>query len=120
VVPSPLTRTFPTPHGERVELRLAHRGNTGAVRDLLTRRGVDASPLEVRRLLSYDPTKRQVLAAFAPIDGAVTLVGLGAIDLEPDADVDTLVVDDRHAGGVGELIATVLRDRAGRFRRRAA
>ena len=120
MVPSPLTRTFPTRHGERVQLRLAHRGNADVVLELLARRGVKASPLEVRRLLSYDPARRQVLAAFAPVDGTATLVGLGAIDLEPDAYPDTLVVDDRLAPGLAPLLGEVLRDRAVRHRRRAA
>ena len=52
----------------------------------------------LRRLLAFDPARRHVLCALAPIDGAEVLVGLGAIDVGEDAP-DTLVVDERFAPG---------------------
>lgn len=117
---SPLTRTFAPDAGPRVQLRLARRGDIPAVTALLAGHGVKAAGLDVARLLSYDPAHRAVLAAFAPIEGTETLVGLGAIDLDPGADPDTLVVDERLTDGLGELIGLMLRERAARHHRRVA
>lgn len=105
---SPLTRTYPLPAGPRVRLRLARRGDRAAVRSLLAERGVAASDLDVSRLLTYDPLRRVVLCAFAPVDGAETLVGIGAIDLADGAEPDTVVVDERLTDGLGELLGDVL------------
>jgi len=58
-----------------------------------------------------------VLCAFAPIDGADTLVGFGAIDPGEDAP-DVLVVDERLAGALAAVLGRVLIERA--RRRRAA
>jgi hypothetical protein len=102
----------PHPAGPRVRLRLARPGDRAAVLALLAGRGVEASELDVRRLLAFDPLGRLVLCAFAPVDGAETLVGLGAIDLAPGAEPDTVVVDERLTEGLGELLAQVLSDRA--------
>jgi hypothetical protein len=75
---------------------------------LLAGRGVAAGDLDVLRLLTYDPLRRVVLCAFAPVDGAETLVGIAAIDLEDGAEPDTLVVDERLTEGLGELLGDVL------------
>ena len=104
----------------RVRLRLARRSDAEAVRHLLNGRGVAASDLEIGRLLSFHPSERLVLCAFSPIDGAETLVGIGAIDLREEADPDTLVVDERLAGGLATLLGEVLRDRARAHGRRVA
>jgi hypothetical protein len=105
-------RTFGLDSGPRVRLRLARAGDREAFTRLLNDRGVEPDDLDVRRLLAYDPVRRRVLAAFAPIDGVETLVGIGAIDLADDADVDTLVVDERLTAGLGELLVRILRGRA--------
>ncbi len=107
---SPLTRTYPLPAGPRVRLRLARPGDGPAVLALLADRGVAADALEVSRLLRFDPLERVVLCAFAPVDGAETLVGIGAIDLADGAEPDTLVVDERLTDGLGELLGAVLVD----------
>jgi hypothetical protein len=114
---SPLRRTFPVPGGPAVRLRMAGPSDRAAVHALLGRRDVDASELDVRRLLSFDPARRHVLCAFAPLEGHDTLVGLGAIDVGGDAP-DVLVVDERLARGLGEVLGRVLTERA--RRRRAA
>lgn len=89
--------------------------------DLLVRRGLFAGELEVGRLLTFHPGRRLVLCAFAPIDGYETLVGIGAIDLRADAGPDTLVVDERLAGGgLGRLLGEVLVSRARAHGRRVA
>jgi hypothetical protein len=115
-----LTRTFALDGGPRVQLRLARLSDLAAVRALLERRGVGATDLDLRRLLAYDPWRRAVLCAFAPLGGVPTLVGLGAIDLRADAEVDTLVVDDRVAAGLGPLLGEVLEHRAQAHARRVA
>ncbi len=107
---SPLTRTYPLPAGPRVRLRLARPADGAAVLALLAGRGVVADDLEVSRLLRFDPLRRVVLCAFAPVDGAETLVGIGAIDLADGAEPDTLVVDERLTDGLGELLGAVLSD----------
>lgn len=107
---SPLTRTYALPAGPRVRLRLARRGDRTAVAALLGGRGVAANELDVLRLLTFDPVERVVICAFAPVDGCETLVGIGAIDLRDGAEPDTVVVDERLTGGLGELLGTVLSD----------
>jgi hypothetical protein len=111
---SVFSRTYGLDFGPRVRLRLARASDLAAVVELLASRGVEADDLELRRLLSYDPVRRRVLAAVAPIDGTETLVGIAAIDLDDDADVDTLVVDERLTDGLGELLGHTLRHRARR------
>ena len=118
---SPFARTHPLQDGPRVRLRLASRGDAAAVADLLARRGLQASELDISRLLAFDPARRVVLCAFAPIDGLETLVGIGAVDVADGADPDTLVVDERLAGGgLGRLLGDVLADRARARSRRVA
>jgi hypothetical protein len=117
---SPFVRTFALDDGPRVRLRLARRSDAAAVRELLERRGVEASALDVLRLLAFDPAERLVLCAFMPIDRAETLVGLGAIDLFEDADPDTLVADEDLAPGLGALLGDVLEGRARAHGRRVA
>ena len=110
---SPLRRVFPVPGGPDVRLRLAGPADAPAAQALLARRGVSVDALELRRLLAYDPARRTVLCAFAPIDGTDTMVGFGAIDAGEDAP-DTLVVDERLAGGLGEVLGRVLIERGRR------
>jgi hypothetical protein len=108
---SPLRRTFPVPGGPSVRLRMAGPADRAHVRALLESRGLPVDELEIRRLLAFDPARRMVLGAFAPIEGAETLVGLGAIDQGEEAP-DLLVVDDRLGGALAELLGRVLIERA--------
>jgi hypothetical protein len=78
---------------------------------LLERRRLPASELELRRLLAFDPARRHVLCALAPVDGTEVLAGFGAIDLGADAP-DTLVIDERFIPGLGEVLGRVLVERA--------
>jgi hypothetical protein len=110
---SPLRRTFPVPGGPRVRLRMAGPSDRSHVTELLAGRGVPATDLDIQRLLAFDPARRHVLCAFAPVDGHETLMGLGAIDVGEDAP-DVLVVDERLAGGLAELLGRVLVERARR------
>ena len=78
---------------------------------LLERRGLGASELELRRLLAFDPARRHVLCALAPLDGTEVLAGFGAIDVGEDAP-DVLVIDERFPSGLGEVLGRVLDERA--------
>ena len=108
---SPLRRTFPVPGGPPVRMRMAGPSDRGLVAALLARRGLEADELDVQRLLAFDPARRHVLCALAPLDGAEVLAGLGAIDFGEDSP-DVLVVDDRFAPGLGEVLGRVLIERA--------
>lgn len=109
------TVTRPLPDGTPVAIRLARRSDAGAIGRLLAACGVAADPIDTGRLLRFDPTRRAVLCAATPTDG---LIGLGAIDLAPDAEPDTLVCLTPGDAGAGPLLHAALRDRA--LRRRAA
>ena len=115
---SPLRRTFPVPGGPPVRLRLAGPSDRALVAALLDRRGLPAEELDVQRLLAFDPARRHVLSALAPLDGAEVLAGVGAIDAGADAP-DLLVVDERFGAGLADVLGRVLIERA-RGRRRAA
>jgi hypothetical protein len=114
---SPLRRTFPVPGGPPVRMRMAGPSDRALVAALLERRGLAAGDMDMRRLLAFDPARRHVLCALAPLDGAEVLAGLGAIDFGEDAP-DVLVVDDRFGPALGELLGRVLIERS-RSRRAA-
>jgi hypothetical protein len=111
-MPSPFARTHPLPGGPAVRLRLARRGDAAAVEALLAGRGIEPGEVEVARLLAFDPARRAVICACAPVGGRETVVGVGAIDLRAGADPDTLVVDAARTDGLAELLARALRHRA--------
>jgi N-acetylglutamate synthase-like GNAT family acetyltransferase len=115
-----LTRTYELPAGPRVRLRLARRSDLPALRALLAQRGVEATDLELERLVRYDPMRRAVVCATAPVDGTELLVGVGAISLEDGAEPDTVVVDERLTDGLGELLCRALVGRARARARRVA
>ena len=115
---SPLRRTFPVPGGPPVRLRMAGPSDRALVAGLLERRGLPGEPLDVQRLLAFDPARRHVLCALAPLDGTEVLAGFGAIDAGADAP-DVLVVDERFGPALADVLGRVLLERA-RPRRRAA
>ena len=115
-----LSRSYELPSGPRVRLRLARRSDLPGVRALLAQRGIEISELELERLMRYDPRSRVVICAMAPVRGAETVVGVGAIDLEADADPETIVVDERLTHGLGTLLAATLIQRAQIHARRIA
>jgi hypothetical protein len=107
-----LSRSYALPVGPRVRLRLARRSDLPDFRELLAQRGVDASDLELERLVRYDPWQRVTICACAPLGGVETIVGVGAIDLTGDAEPDTLVVDEHLTNGLVELLRDALVQRA--------
>jgi hypothetical protein len=108
---SPLRRTFPVPGGPPVRMRMAGPSDRPLVAALLERRGLSADAMDVRRMLAFDPARRHVLCALAPLDGAEVLAGLGAIDFGEDAP-DVLVVDERFGPALAELLGRVLIERS--------
>jgi hypothetical protein len=115
-----LSRSYELPAGPRVRMRLARRTDLAGFRDLLAQRGVPATDFELERLVRYDPRRRIVICAMAPIRGAETVVGVGAIDLDPTAEPDTIVVDEHLTDGLAMLLADVLVQRARTHARRTA
>jgi hypothetical protein len=115
-----LSRSYELPSGPRVRLRLARRSDLPGVRALLAQRGIEANDLELERLVRYDPRKRVAICAMAPVRAAETVVGVGAIDLESDAEPETIVVDERLTHGLGTLLAETLAQRAQIHARRIA
>lgn len=120
MLPSLLSRTHALPGAPRVRVRLGGRPDASAAAALLAGRGIAASDLELRRLFTYDPLRRAVLCAFAPIDGHETLVGLAAADLDGDAEPDTMITDENMAPGLATLLGRLLTERARARARRAA
>lgn len=114
------TRTHPLPGGPRVRLRLARPTDRAGVAALLERRDTEAHDLAVRGLLRFDPSRRTVLAAVAPINGSETLIGLAALDHAPGAEVDTFVADARWGDDLAALLAHALSARARSLGRRVA
>jgi hypothetical protein len=106
-----LGRHYVLRDGTRVCLRLPRARDHEGVRRLCERHGLEPDQLELARLLSFDPRRRLVICATALLGSAETVLGVGAIDLEPDADPLLLVVDER-VDGVGPLLADALLGRA--------
>jgi hypothetical protein len=93
---------------------MARSSDAVPIRRLLDGIQFAAGDLELARLVQFDPRRRCVICATGLIDGAETLVGVGAIALGADglAEPDTLVVAQEHAEEVSELLAAVLVNRA--------
>jgi hypothetical protein len=113
-----LSQTYTLPRGPRVRLRLAQRRDEPAIRALLAQRGREPEDFETMRLVRFDPRERAVICATALIGAAETVVGLGAIEIDPEAAVgpdhepDLLVVDKRITDGLDDLLRAALRGRA--------
>lgn len=114
-----LTRSYELPAGPRVRLRLVRRSDLPALRALVEHGGLEPIELELERLVRYDP-RRTVICATAPVDGTELLVGVGAIALAPDAEPDTIVVDERLTDGLGDLLHRALVGRVRAHGRRVA
>lgn len=109
-----LGRSFSLEGGPRVRLRLARIRDLPAIASLFERRGIVADELEQARLVRVDPRERIVICATALIGSGEKIVGIGVIDIdEPAAPVPSvLVVDDRVAEGLDDLLASALVGRA--------
>src|SRR2546429_3754928 len=90
-----LSRSYELPSGPRVRLRLARPTDLPGIRTLLAERGLPATEIGLERLVRYEPRRRAVICATAPLDGTEAAAGVGAVVLEPHAAPDILGVD-RH------------------------
>jgi hypothetical protein len=110
-----LARTYALPRGPRVCLRLARVRDLPSVGQLLERQGIEPDELELARLMRSNPRRRLVICATALIDGAETVVGIGAIELDGrDAHPrpSLVVADDRITDGLVPLLSDALVGRA--------
>lgn len=103
-------QTLDVDGGMPVRLRLARSSDARAIAGLLARQETSFADVDPLALLQYDPRERYVLCATALIDGRVTLVGLGAIDLVADQEPepDLLIVDPEFGGALSRLMWRVL------------
>jgi hypothetical protein len=108
--------------GPLVRVRLARSSDARAIAELLARQATPFGDVDVLALLQYDPRERYVICATALIDGLVTLVGVGAIDLLGDemAEPDLLVVDPEFEDDLARLLWRLLVGTASAAARRAA
>ena len=92
--------------GDDVRLRLTRPNDRDLVRGFLEGLSPESRRL-VRRFTFFDPRRRLVVAATAPIDGRETVVGLADVELLETglADLTLVVADDRQGRGVGKLLS---------------
>jgi hypothetical protein len=109
-----LAHSYRLPGGTRVCLRLARSRDLAGVADLSARAGRPLTELELARLVRPHPRRRIVICATSLLGVAETVVGVGAIDLGPEASgrPDTLIVDGLVGAGLDELILRALLGRA--------
>jgi hypothetical protein len=115
-----LSRSYALPCGPRVRLRLARPSDLPGIRSLLARRGLPATETGLERLVRYDPSRRLVLCALAPLAAGETVAGVAAIELSPGAEPETVVVDEELTDGLGPLMGDVLSHRADMHARHVA
>jgi hypothetical protein len=109
-----LGRSFSLPSGPRVRLRLARGHDLPAISALLERCGIAADELELARLLRVDPRRTIVICAGALVGSGEEIVGIGAIDVDTEAQIGPcgVIVDDRITHGLDELLRSALIGRA--------
>jgi hypothetical protein len=115
-----LARTWRLEDGFTVRLRVARRGDGPAVRALLDRCDVEATDLEVSRLVRPDPRREITLCAAAPVDRHEEIVGIGSIAYDEHDAPRTVVCDERMRGGGARLLDAALRELVRRRARRVA
>ena len=102
-----LGSSFALGAGARVRLRLARGSDAALIRSLVARAGTLPEEIEFARLVHFDPRRRVVICATALIDGAETLVGVGARDLDGD-EPEVIIVDANHADALSSLLGAAL------------
>jgi hypothetical protein len=107
--PGALLGTSFSVDGIRVRLRMARSSDSGLVRALIARAGGD--PVELARLVHFDPRRRAVICATALIDGSETLVGIGTIDLD-GGEPELVTATAADATELSELLRGALAARA--------
>jgi GNAT superfamily N-acetyltransferase len=101
-----LATTHEAGDGLRVRLRLTRPSDRTLVRDFLDSLAPESREL-VRDLTFYDPRRRLVVAATAPIGGRETVVGLADVELLETglAELGLVVDGDQQGLGVGKLLS---------------
>ena len=116
---SVFTRTYPVARAARPAAPGAAGRRRGRSPRCWRRRGLRRRRARRRRLLRVRPAGAPCCARSRRLDGGETLVGIGAIDLDEDAEPDS-VVDERLAGGVGRAARRGCSTRAALGRTRPA
>lgn len=103
-------QTLQLDDGRPVRLRLARSSDARAIAELLAAQATSFDDVDPLELVQYDPRCRYVVCATALVDGLITLVGVGAIDLtaEGEPEPDLLIVDPGLGGALAELMWRVL------------
>jgi hypothetical protein len=94
--------------GTPLRLRLARSSDAPAVRSLLEACGQDGADLKAARLVHFDPRRDYVVCATGLINATETLLGIGAITLDDDAQPELLLVADVCAGQLRGLLEDAL------------
>lgn len=115
-----LARTWRLEGGLSVRLRLARRADGASIAALLARNGVEASDLDVGRLVRADPRREVTICAAAPVDGREEIVGVGAIAFDDGEIPHTVVCDERVGSDGAWLVEAALRELVRRRSRRVA
>jgi hypothetical protein len=107
-------RSFPLARGPRVCLRLARARDLPSITALFERCGILADELELARLVRVDPYERIVICATALVGSTEEIFGIGAIDVNAQAEIEpgAVVVDARTTEGLDRLLASALVGRA--------
>lgn len=107
-----LGSSFALDGGVRVRLRLARSSDSALLRSLVARLETRPEQLELARLVHFDLRRRVVICATALIDGAETLVGVGALDREDSGEPELMIVEPEHAEALSKLLGAALAARA--------
>jgi hypothetical protein len=103
-----LDRHHLLPGGDRIRLRLPHVGDRAQVHEFLTRLGLTAHDLDVRRGLRWSADRRWTVIA-TRWDGACEgIVGIAAVDAEDGS--PTLLAEDP---AVCDILSRALAEHAG-------
>jgi hypothetical protein len=108
-----MARYYLLPSGLRACLRLARPRDEAGVARLFWLGGREPDELALARLLRFDP-ERLSICATALVDGVEMVLGIGAIDLTPDAPAgpELVLVDESAGPGLEELLRDALLGRA--------
>ena len=108
--------SYQLPGGPRARLRVARPSDAAGIRRLLADLGVE---LDLLPLLRFDPRRRIAVCASALVGSSEVILGVGAIDLD-GSEPDALIVDERQAPGLSDLLHAALLGRAAASQRARA
>jgi hypothetical protein len=107
--------------GTCARLRLARSSDAPAIARLLEGHAPVPHELDVRRLVHFDPRRRQVLCATGLVQSRETLLGIGAITLDAESpEPDLLIVVEPYRDELSPLLTRALGEAAGAIRRSRA